>query len=82
MSIFGNSILTKILAVGDVACDLSSGDGDLKKRLPSSKKGKGDELDELSSFVNELVNFNVEGMMTYASAEGEMNDYEGDEGDY
>ena len=51
----GNSILTKILAIQNVAHDLSDGDGDLKRRLPASKKDKGDELDELSSFINSFI---------------------------
>ncbi len=51
----GNSILSKIITIQDVAHDLSSGDGDLKRRLPTDKGGKKDELDELSSYVNSFI---------------------------
>lgn len=49
----GNSILSKILNIQNVAHDLSEGDGDLKRRLPATSK---DELDELSSYINNFIN--------------------------
>lgn len=49
----GNSIVSKILNIQNVAHDLSDGDGDLKRRLPTTSK---DELDELSSYVNSFIN--------------------------
>lgn len=51
----GNSILSKIMNVQDVAHDLSEGDGDLKRRLPEDSKNSRDELDELSSFINNFI---------------------------
>jgi len=54
--ITGNNILTKVMNIQDVSHDLSSGDGDLQKRLPSAKDGKaGDELDILSAYVNSFI---------------------------
>ena len=51
----GNSILSKILNVQNVAHDLSSGDGDLQRRLPTNLKKSNDELDELSSYINSFI---------------------------
>ena len=55
----GNSILSKILNIQNVAHDLSEGDGDLQKRLPvkseQSEQSK-DEIDELSAYMNNFIN--------------------------
>ena len=64
----GNSILTKIIAIQDVAHDLSSGDGDLKKRLPTNEGTKKDELDELSSYVNNFIHKIEETIMEVKSS--------------
>jgi len=54
--ITGKSILTKVMNIQDVAHDLSDGEGDLQKRLPAKSKNKAkDELDELSSYVNNFI---------------------------
>jgi len=54
--ITGNNILTKILNIKNVSHDLSDGEGDLKKRLPSKgDAAKGDELDELSYYINNFI---------------------------
>ena len=64
----GNSILTKIIAIQDVAHDLSSGDGDLKRRLPTNDETKRDELDELSSYVNSFISKIEETIMEVKSS--------------
>jgi len=64
----GNSILTKIITIQDVAYDLSSGDGDLKRRLPTNTKHKKDELDELSSYVNSFIHKIEETIMEVKSS--------------
>lgn len=51
----GNSILKKISSIQDVAYDLSSGDGDLKKRLPQNEDKSKDEIDRLSAHMNNFI---------------------------
>ena len=64
----GNSILSKIITIQDVAHSLSDGDGDLKKRLPTDIKSKRDELDELSSYMNNFINKIEETIMEVKSS--------------
>ena len=51
--ITGSSILSGINGINKVAKDLSTGDGDLRKRLPIGKNH--DELGEMSENVNEFI---------------------------
>ncbi|MDA7817936.1 methyl-accepting chemotaxis protein [Sulfurimonas sp.] len=51
----GRSILGKVLNIQDVAHELSNGNGDLKSRLPTGKETSKDELDGLSSYVNNFI---------------------------
>ena len=64
----GNSILSKIITIQDVAHDLSSGDGDLKRRLPTNDINKRDELDDLSSYVNNFIHKIEETIMEVKSS--------------
>ena len=64
----GNSILSKIITIQDVAHDLSSGDGDLKRRLPTNTQKKRDELDELSYYVNSFIHKIEETIMEVKSS--------------
>ena len=64
----GNSILSKIITIQDVAHDLSSGDGDLKRRLPTNDDGKKDEIDELSSYINSFIDKIEETIMEVKSS--------------
>ncbi len=66
----GNSILSKIIAIQDVAHDLSGGDGDLKRRLPTNEDKKKDELDELSSYINSFISKIEETIMEVKSSSG------------